>query len=137
MAYSTIINDLISEQLLNMHVAYIAKILNTSNGKAKIQPLGKFKQYGHAAQAYAPIDKVPIANSAKYKIGKETITYVENKDADSVAKEIATLEPISKGDIVLCVCCDRNIAAALNGENATPPSGSSHNMSNSVIVAIL
>lgn len=51
-------------------------------------------------------------------------------------KDMVTVVPIAPGDIVVCVCCERNIADAKNGKNSTPPAGH-HSMSDSIIVGIL
>lgn len=138
MAWSTILNDLITEQLMTMHVAYIAKVISVTDGKkAKIQPLGKLKQYGQEAKSYSPLTNVPITDNAKYKIRNQLVRYINNDSMETVSKQFAVLEPISSGDIVLCICCDRNISSAIKGENTLPPSGNYHDMSNSIIVAIL
>lgn len=118
--------NVINNKLLNMHTAYLAKVLSVNGSTAKIQPLGYSKAYGQNAQKQSPLSNVPILNSAKYKISK---TEIENKD-------VAKITSIAKGDIVLCVCCERDITEAKKGKNSTPALGH-HNMSDSVIVGIL
>lgn len=126
MSFSTVINNMLDEKLKNLNVAFLAKILSVSGNKAKIQPLGLTKGYGTKAREQAPITNVHIANSARYKFSPKQI------DGETVADIVS----INKGDIVLCVCCDRNIDAALRGENSIPPVGC-HNKSDCVIVAIV
>ena len=99
-SFSKVINDIFDEKLKNLHCAFLAKILMIDGNKAKIQPLGLMKAYGGAAKAQAPLTGVHIAKSAQHK------------------REDGRLLPIAVGDVVLCVCCDRNIDAALKGENA-------------------
>lgn len=125
-SYSTVVKKIIDGKLKNLNVAFLAKVLSVNGGKAKIQPLGLTKGYETEARKQAPITNVPIANSARYKISAKEI------DGETVA----ALTPIAVNDIVLCVCCDRNIDAALKGENSLPPVGS-HNKSDCVIVAIV
>lgn len=136
MSMSTIINGLIDEKLKSMHVAFVAKILSVSGDKAKIQPLGLIRDYGGKATKQAVITGVHISDSARYKVTSKTITYVYNSNGDRKEQAIAVPTPIKAGDIVLCVCCDRNIDSALKGENSLPPVGF-HNQSDCVIVAIM
>ena len=113
---------MIEKAMLDLHTAFIAKILSVSENQAKIQPLGLTKEIGGNAKAYAPISSVPITNQARYKL--------------SVDGGILTAYPISSGDIVICVCCDRDITEARHGKNTLPPSGH-HSMSDCVIVGVL
>ena len=50
MGYAGIFKDMINEELLSLHTAYIAKVLSTDGKTAKIQPLGNVKAYGKKAQ---------------------------------------------------------------------------------------
>ncbi len=130
-----LINDAIGEKLKGLHCAFIAKVLSVNNNKAKIQPLGLTKDYGKAAKAQAVISDVHIAQSAMNKLSTKEIEYVDPRGGSKNA-EIVIATPIDCGDIVLCVCCDRNIDAALKGRNELPPVGY-HNKSDCVIVAII
>lgn len=164
-------DNMVEQKLMNLHTCYIAKVISTDGNTAKILPLGKSKQYGETAIDQSPLSSVPIANSAKWKYTKETITYVTNAKigtdkgifatgvsggVDEAAyvssvgeavvsagvtltkesKDIVSVNPISAGDIVVCVCGERNITEARKGNSATPPAGH-HSQSDSIIVAIL
>ena len=118
-----VFENMIENKLLNLHTAYLAMVLSVNGNTAKIQPLGMTKAYGETAQKQSPLSNVLILNSAKYKAVIE-------------GEEIAQIKPISSGDIVLCVCCERDITEAKNGRNSTPAIGH-HSMSDSVIVGIL
>ena len=118
MSFAGVIGEVINEKLKDLHVAFLAKILSINGNKAKIQPLGLTKQYGGVAEKQAVITGVHIAQSARYKFADDTP------------------KPIAAGDIVLCVCCDRNIDGALKGENVLPPVGF-HTKSDCVIVSII
>ena len=120
--------DFIENKLLSLHTAYLAKVLSTNGKTAKLQPLGMVKAYGETAKAQSPLSNVPIANSAKYKISSKHITYI--------GEDVAVLKPLSTGDIVVCICCERDITEAKNGKNSVPALGR-HSMSNSVIVGVL
>lgn len=118
MSLQTVIKDIISEEVKSLHVAFLAKILSVYGTKAKIQPLGLIREYGGTARKQATLTNVHIARSARYKFDGENFT------------------PISVGDVVMCVCCDRNIDAALKGKNELPPAGC-HNQSDCVIISII
>lgn len=163
--------NIVEQKLMNLHTCFLAKVISTDGNTAKIQPLGKSKQYGETAINQSPLSSVPIANSAKWKYTKETITYVKDVTINTSSgnfvtgvgggnespayasstgtaltsasltktketKDIVTVKPIATGNIVVCVCGDRNITEARKGNNATPPAGH-HSMSDSIIVAIL
>ena len=118
--------NIVENKLKSLHTAYLAKVISTDGKKAKIQPLGKVKAYGEVAKTQSPLSNVPILNSAQYKISETVIE----------GKTVAEIKPIGAGDIVLCVCCERDISAAKRGINSTPVIGH-HSMSDSIIVGIL
>ena len=141
MNLASVVKDILNDELKNVHVAFLAEILIVSGNKAKIQPLGLTREYGGKAQKQAPIDNVHIAQSARCKFVTDNIEFVKsvafgNSTVKTESATILKTVPIQKGDIVLCVCCDRNIEAALKGENSLPPVGC-HNQSDCVIVAII
>lgn len=110
MSLSTVIKDIVSEEIKSIHCAFLAKVLSIKDGKAKIQPLGLIREYGGTAKKQAPLTNVHIASSVR--------------------------NGVAVGDVVLCVCCDRNIDAALKGENALPPAGY-HKQSDCVIASVV
>ena len=142
MSLTTAIKSIVEENSKNLHVAFLAQILIVEGTTAKIQPLGLTRDYGGTAKKQAPITNVPILDSALYRVTPIQVDIVTGIDFDSgtVSREdggtIGKLTPIKKGDIVLCICCDRNIDAALKGENSLPPAGY-HNQSDCVIVSII
>lgn len=113
---------MIEKEMLDLHTAFLARILSVSGNAAKIQPLGLTKETGGNAKAYAPVSSVPITRQARFKL--------------SVDDGILTAYPISSGDIVICICCDRDITEAKRGNNSLPPTGH-HSMSDCVIVGVL
>lgn len=164
--------NMIESKLLGLHTCFLAKVISTNGSTAKIQPLGKTKEYGKESQTQSVLSNVPIANSAKYKYTKETITHLKDVSLntssgtfaksvsggaespayvsssgsaitsvsitkDTETKDMVTVVPISSGDIVVCVCGERDITAAKKGENATPALAIHHSMSDSIIIGIL
>lgn len=131
MSLSSVTKKMIDEKIKTLNVAFLAKILLINGNKAKIQPLGLVRAYGGTAQKQGVITNVHIAQSARYKFSNREIV-----DGNNEAKTVVHSMPIAVGDIVLCVCCDRNIDAALKGENSLPPVGY-HSKSDCVIVSII
>lgn len=152
MGYQKIFENMIESRLLDLHCAYIAKILSTDGKTAKIQPLGKTKQFGEAAKDQAPITNVPIIESARYKYKKKTLEYVSDVSINTTYSsgyvtsatpiltkkkiDVVEVEDVAAGDIVICVCCDRDITEARKGNNSVPSIGH-HSMSSSVIVGVI
>lgn len=141
--------NLIENKLKNLHTAYLAKVISVNGNTAKIQPLGLTKAYGDTAKKQSPLSNVPIAAQ---KIEEKTISVVTGVSpnvtkADDVVKSVtlnvttetvtvAQKRQIAAGDIVVCICCERDISAAKKGVNSTPALGH-HSMSDSVIVGCL
>lgn len=123
MGYGTVIKNMIEQELLDMHTAYLGKVLSISGNNATVQPLGMYKQYGEKAKSQAVVNAL-IVGSAKYKI-------------TGISDNIPTVKAISVGDIVICVCCDRDITEAKKGKNTELPVNIVHSLSSSVIVGIL
>lgn len=114
--------NIVNKNMLDLHTAFLGKILSVSDSSAKVQPLGLTKEIGGTAESYAPISSVPITNQARYKF--------------KLKGEEVKVESIKSGDIVICVCCDRDITEAKRGKSVLPPIGH-HTMSDCVIVGIL
>lgn len=127
--------EFIESRLLDLHVAYLAKVISTDGKTAKIQPLGLIKEYGEKAQKPAVLVDVPIIETARHTVKSEKLTFLTSLST-SETRNFAILEPLKAGAIVICICCDRDITDAKNGKNATPKTGC-HNLSDSVIVGIV
>ena len=152
MGYGQVFENMIEEKLLDMNTAYLAKVISTDGKTAKIQPLGNVKAYGENAKKQSPLSNVPIIQSARYKMAMKersfvkdvsisttkSYDYLTSATADTVKETVNVIIPtaISKGDVVIVVCCDRDISEAKKGINSTPVIGH-HSMSDSVIVGIL
>ena len=125
MGKQSFFDNMIEERLLDLHTAYIAKVISLKGNTATVQPMTMIKQYGKPAQKAKVVSDVPILNNAKYKF--------VNEDTEPI--ELIPV-PISAGDLVLCICCDRDITEARRGNIATPQIGH-HSLSDSIIVGIL
>ena len=136
----TVLNNIIEENMMNMHTAFVGKILSVKGNSATVQPLNRVKQYGKKEQAQSVLKDVPILNHARWKYKARKLEYVKNVSDHVAIKdsiEIVEREEIGPGDIVFCMCADRDITETKNGSMATPSVGRHHNMSDAVIVGHL
>ena len=135
MGYMKVFEDMMEDKLMGLHTAYIAKVLSYSDGKASLQPLGMIKQYGKAAGKQSIVEGAPVVQSARYKITVEMRTCAAG-DGGTEQREHLKLEPLAAGDLVFCVCAERDITQALDGVIATPQIGH-HSRSDTVVVGVL
>lgn len=127
------VDSLVNKKLMDLHCGYVGRVVWTDGETATVQPLGLVKEIGGAAKAQAVVSNVPVA--CKYKISAKTIRYTDaNGNADS--QTVAVPSMIAAGDLVACLCADRDITAARRGQSELPPAGH-HNISDSIIVGIL
>ena len=129
------VENIVSKRLMDLHCAYIGRVAWTDGETATVQPLGLIKQNGSTtAKAQAVVQNVPIA--CKYKLSTKDIAYIVDNEGNKRTTTVAVPEPIASGDIVVCICADRDITAARRGKNELPPAGN-HSITDSVIVGIL
>lgn len=131
--------DSIAAELLNLHTCYVGKVLAVNGNTATVQPLNKIKQYGKEAQAQAPIPGVPVATHCKGRIVEKELTYVSGMAGGTAQYETVrylAFEPLKAGDVVICVCGERDITESKNGMLSTP-SYRHHALSDSMIIGIL
>lgn len=129
-----VFDDIIEDKLLALHTAYIGRVIATDGQSATLQPLGMIKQYGKAAERQSIVSNAPVIQSARYKIKTEQRTC---KVGDTTEQRThLVLEPLKSGDLVFCVCAERDITEAKKGNIATPQIGH-HSLSDSVVVGIL
>ena len=143
MSLNGMIDSIMEEKLLNMHTAFIGKIVSVKGETlCTVQPLDKIKAYGQKAKTQAVITKVPILNHVRhYSLVKQSLSSSEGSispsshpSADNVGH--LKVEPLKKGDIVLCVCAERDISSSVKGTSTTPPVGH-HQIANAVVVGLL
>lgn len=140
------VESAIEKKLKDLHCGYIGKVISTDGNTAKVQPLGLIKETGSTAtKTQAVVSDVPVA--CKYKFKAQSISYVTGAsveggenikagDLTTARTTVAVPVPIAAGDLVVCLCADRNIEAARRGKNELPPAGY-HSISDSIIVGIL
>lgn len=128
------IDAMIEKKLMDLHCGYIGRVISTDGKTATVQPLGLIKETGSTStKAQAVVSDVPVA--CRYKLASKTITYTDGSGKKQ-DQEIAVPVQIAKGDLVACLCADRDITAARRGKNELPPAGR-HRITDSIIVGIL
>ena len=125
---SKVISGMIEQKLLNLHTAYFATVIGVSGNTAKIQPLNMIKATGQSGKKQAVLT-VPILKNVR-KFSTQTITV---KDVTFTVPKINMIEA---GDIVYCLCSERDITETKKGKFSIPPNGH-HRMSDSVIVGVI
>lgn len=128
------VNRAIERKLMDLHCGYIGRVISTDGVTATVQPLGMMKESGGAARVQAVVANVPVA--CRYKITAKTITYAVDSEGKTRSQVVAVPTEIAKGDLVACLCADRDITEARRGNNELPPAGR-HSISDSIIVGIL
>lgn len=128
--------NMIENKLKNLHTAYLATVLSTNGKTAKIKPLCMTKAYGQNELSQSVLSNVPIADNVFHPIIKIYTVVVEPyPNAQKADIEVLQKKPVKAGDIVICVCCERDITDARKGRDTVPPVGH-HSMSDSVIVGV-
>lgn len=118
-AANDFIQGVINNALMQTHTAFCGKVLSVSGEFAKVQPLNMVKAKGGVAQRQAPIPKVPILRPACKPVVNGAAVEYEND--------------IKAGDVVFCVCAERDITETRKGKYALPAKGR-HMLSDAVIV---
>lgn len=123
------VEAIVEKKLMDLHCGYIGKVIWTDGKTATVQPLGLIKEKDGTAKTQAVVSNVPVG--CKYKLSTKNI-----KDGNGNYQTVAVPTLIAKGDLVACLCADRDITAARRGKNELPPAGY-HSISDSIIVGIL
>ena len=129
---------IVEEKLLNLHTAFIARVVSVqSESKCAVQPLDKIKAYGKPAQAQAVITNVPILSHVRhYTVSNQLLSATQGAISPSTHGGHISISPIRKGDLVLCLCAERDISSSANGMSTTPPVGH-HQIKDAIVVGLL
>lgn len=137
------IENLIEEKLLNLRTAFIAKVISVKDETlCSVQPLDKIKSYGKPAENQAVIPNVPILNHVRhYSLVKQTLSVTKESISPSSHPEEEgvghlKVEPLKAGDIVLCMCAERDVSSSVKGMSTTPPIGH-HQIKDAIVVGLL
>ncbi|MBQ3285383.1 MAG: hypothetical protein IJH40_07055 [Ruminococcus sp.] len=119
---------MVDNEISNVHTIYIAKVLAVNGDMAKIQPLTLLtadSQYGEKqAVLFAPIPR---------NVKKIT---TQNVVIDGTDYTLAVANDISKDDIVIVGCGERDITDTRRGYFSLPQKGH-HRISDSIIIGVI
>lgn len=129
MAFSQVIDDMIEEKLLHLHTAFIAKVVSVqSESLCSVQPLDKIKAYGKKSKSQAVITRVPILHHVRH-------FELANQTSETNTGQLK-VQPLKKGDIVLCVCVERDMTSSIKGGSSVPPVGH-HEIKDAIVVGLI
>lgn len=134
MGSGSFVEAIVERKLRDLHCGYIGRVIWTDGQTATVQPLGLIKDGGSGStKQQAVVENVPVA--CRYKFSTKTIEYVDKAGVEK-RQTVAVPAAIAKGDLVACLCADRDITEARRGKNELPPTGF-HAITDSIIVGIL
>lgn len=147
MGYGSMLDNIVEQKLLDLHTAFIGKVVSVqSPAMCSVQPLDKIKAYGKKAQSQAVITRVPVLNHVRhYELVKSEltatcpdggVTITPNPHPEKEDEGHIKLSPIKAGDLVLCVCTERDLSSSSKGQSTTPPVGH-HGIKDAVVVGLL
>ncbi len=124
-AFSKTVSSVINQRLLDMHTAFIGKIISINLNILTVQPLSMYKVYGETAQISSVLTGVHVLMPYKYvyRVDEETEELIE-----IVQRELEA------GDSIFCVVCERDITAAKDGKISSSITGRHHSLSDSIAV---
>lgn len=117
----TVFQSMIEQALLQIHTGFFGKVITAGDGMATVQSLSMIKEVGGQAVPQAVVENCPVLSSA--------VKFLSTNNPVQVRR-------VQTGDIVYCVCADRDISATKNGVMAVPVPGH-HMLSSAVVVGIL
>lgn len=126
------LNTLIRNAVINIHTAYLAKIISVDGSYAMVQPMTYTKDAAGNSIEQAPVS-VFVPSNVKSIV--KSITY-KVSETKTETTEVLVPDDLKVGDLVYCGVCERDISSAVKGEMAELPIRH-HNMNDSVIIRVL
>lgn len=122
---------LIDGKIINIHTAFIGKVITINGNIARVQPLTYSKNINGELKEQTPI-AAHIPRNIKVK--EEAITY-RISDYNSKTTTVIVPDKLAVGDIVYCGVSERDISGEnLGGKIAEPTRH--HDINDSVILAV-
>lgn len=125
-------DTLIRNAVINIHTAYIAKVISVDGSFAMVQPMTYTKDAQGNSIKQAPVCAF-IPSNIKYTAKNITYRVSETKTETT---EVLVSDDLRADDLVYCGVCERDISSAVKGEMAELPVRH-HNMNDSVIIRVL
>lgn len=129
-------DDSIESRLLSLHTAFLAKVISTDGKTAKVQPLNNIKGANGEVRQQAVLDNIPVLKSVK-KYEYENVTTTSGGDPSHThTVKTVKLVDVAAGDVVFCLCGERELAGGKGGNTYTPSIGH-HMLSDAVVIGVL
>lgn len=123
-----VLEELVLEGVLSVRTAIVGKILRVSDNTADVQPLQMFQQPDGSYEKNPILLNVPILRHVcRFEI--ETVQDSRGDTHDQVRIVRAKV-----GDVVLCICTDRDLGYTTEGKFDKPTRH--HSISDAVIVGL-
>lgn len=123
---------LIEGKIVNIHTAFLGKVLAVNGSTARVQPLTYSKNTSGELKEQAPVTAY-IPQNIKFK--QETLTYMKSQ-YDSETITIIVPDTLVCGDIVFCGVSERDITREnLSGKIAEPTRR--HDINDDVILVVM
>lgn len=126
------LHTLIRNAVINIHTAYIAKVISVDGSFAMVRPMTYTKNAEGDFIEQAPVCAF-VPSNIKYTVKNITYRVSETKTETT---EVLVPDDLKSGDLVYCGVCERDISSAVKGELAELPVRH-HNMNDSVIIKVL
>lgn len=124
--------NMIDSKILNIHTAYLGKVVSISGNTARVQPLTMSKAIGGKSAEQSTTTAV-IPPNIKYRADK--ITYRISDDR-SETTTVLVPDSLAVGDTVYVGVCDRDISFAKKGIIGKATSRH-HNINDGVILRVV
>ena len=124
--------QLINEKIINLHTAFIGKVIGVNDNTARIVPLTYSKNIGGTLKEQTPVSaRIP----QNIKVKRKDITY-RVSDNTSETTTVIVPDELVVGDIVFCGVSERDITSEnIIGKTIEPTRH--HDINDSVVLAVL
>ena len=124
--------QLINEKIINLHTAFIGKVIGVNDNTARVVPLTYSKNIGGTLKEQTPVSaRIP----QNIKVKRKDITY-RVSDNTSETTTVIVPDELVVGDIVFCGVSERDITSEnIMGKTIEPTRH--HDINDSVVLAVL
>jgi len=124
--------QLINEKIINLHTAFIGKVIGINNNTARVVPLTYSKNISGTLKEQTPVSALIPQN---VKVKHEDITYRFSENTSETTTVIVPDELVV-GDIVFCGVSERDITSEnITGKIIEPTRH--HDINDAVVLAVL
>ncbi len=125
--------NMIKQEQLALHTAFLAKVIQADDKSAVVQPLMSLKSSKTGNQMEVGYVRAVVPGKIKFKC--EKITYMVS-DTESGTKTVMVPDNLAKDDIVYVGVCERDITNAVSGSPELSTMRN-HDINDGVILCVL